>query len=157
VCLAPGDVRRDWLREWRAEIVYARHKHSSAVLVVRCLGAFVHAAWLRWERWRLEMLQQDIKYAIRTLTKKPGFAVVTILTPAIGIGATLFRRESARNVSEAHPTGRNDTCRYSNRQGDAGRDQKRGRATDRGGGPRFRCRPRADLQPVVAGREVPNA
>jgi predicted permease len=96
--LAPSDLRRDWLREWHAELAYARRKHAPFVLVVRCLGAFVHAAWLRWERWRLEMLLQDIKYAIRTLSKKPGFAAVTILTLAIGVGANAAIFSAVRAV-----------------------------------------------------------
>ena len=33
------------------------------------------------------MLAQDLKYAIRSLTKKPGFAMITLLTLGIGIGA----------------------------------------------------------------------
>ena len=33
------------------------------------------------------MLAQDLKYAARSLTKKPGFAMVTLLTLGIGIGA----------------------------------------------------------------------
>ena len=57
------------------------------VIVFRCLGAFVHAVWLRWDRWRVEMLLQDFKYAVRTLAKKPAYAAVTVLTLGIGIGA----------------------------------------------------------------------
>lgn len=96
--LVPGDLQRDWLREWRAEIAHARHTHPDAVLVLRCLGAFVHAAWLRWDRWRIEMLLQDFKYAIRTLTRQPGFAAVTILTLAIGIGANAAIFSAVRAV-----------------------------------------------------------
>ena len=73
--LAPSDIRRDWLREWQAELAYDTRRRAGAFLFVRTLGAFVHAAWLRWDRWRLEMLLQDIRYAVRTLTRKPGFAM----------------------------------------------------------------------------------
>src|SRR5215218_3301522 len=85
--LAPADLRRDWLREWEAELWFAAHdrqtgrlRRGHAWVVARCAGAWMHAAWLRWDRWRLEMLLQDMRYAIRTLTRKPGFAAMTILT-----------------------------------------------------------------------------
>jgi predicted permease len=93
--LVPDDLRRDWTREWSAEVEYAflrasrsRATRASRVAIVfRCLGAFIHALWLSCDRWRLDMWLQELKYAVRTLTKKPAYAAVTILTLGIGIGA----------------------------------------------------------------------
>ena len=46
-----------------------------------------------WGWGSLERVAQDVRYALRTLWHKPGFAAVTLLTLALGIGAT--RRFSA--------------------------------------------------------------
>ena len=92
--MVPYDLRRDWLREWRAEFAYtaARAARLNQPMPIaslpRALGAIVHAAWLRWDRWRIEMIWQDIKHALRRLPRKPGFTAVVVLTLAIGIGGT---------------------------------------------------------------------
>ena len=92
--LVPYDIRRDWLREWRAEFAYtaSRAAKSGRQLplssMTRAAGAVIHAAWLRWDRWRLDMIWQDVKHAFRTLKAQPGFTAVALLTLAIGIGGT---------------------------------------------------------------------
>lgn len=91
--LVPADARDDWHREWRAEMYAFRADPSGRTrgatwrLAARCLGAIVHAAWLRWDRWRLDMWTYDLRIAARSLWRQPAFLAAAVLTLAIGIGA----------------------------------------------------------------------
>ncbi len=91
--VVPADARDDWQREWRAEMYAFRAAPSGQTrgatwrLTARCLGAIVHAAWLRWDRWRIDMWTYDLRIAARSLWRQPAFLAAAVLTLAIGIGA----------------------------------------------------------------------
>ena len=56
-------------------------------LIWSSAGAVRHAAWLRKAEWRVEIVSQDIRYALRGLIKRPLFAAVVVVTIGLGIGA----------------------------------------------------------------------
>ena len=61
-----------------------------------------------WTIRALEQSRQDVRYALRTLRKSPGFALVTILTLSFGIGAntaiyTLIDALMLRSLPVPHP------------------------------------------------------
>ena len=95
--LAPPSRRRDWRRQWRADILYqwqwlTRHRRSvgdQAGLFVRVAGALRHAFMLRLHVRRLEMITQDIRYGWRLMVRKPAFTCVAVLTLGLGIGANV--------------------------------------------------------------------
>jgi putative ABC transport system permease protein len=103
--LAPRDLRARWREEWLAEI-----DHSTSLHVLRRgLGAPLDALLLRWTTrtpglgtrggslldvglggrvpWRLG---QDLRHAGRLIRRRPGVAMLVVITLAIGIaGATI--------------------------------------------------------------------
>lgn len=91
----------------------------------------VDATRNQWGWLRLDLLIQDVRYAVRQLWKSPGFTLTAVLTLALGIGAntaifTLVQGILLRSLPVADPSrlfrigDRNDCCFYNNFQNDDG-------------------------------------
>jgi predicted permease len=95
--LAPASRRRQWRRQWRADIWAEsqwldrdpRGVAGRASLVRRTAGALRHAFWLRLHVRNLEMITHDLRYGWRMMLRKPGFTAAAVLTLGLGVGANV--------------------------------------------------------------------
>jgi predicted permease len=93
--IVPRRLRADWRQEWEAEL-----RRREALLAEwerlggrakldlwrRSLGAFRDALWMQPRRWEDGMIQ-DLRYAIRSIVKHRGSAMIAISMLALGVGA----------------------------------------------------------------------
>jgi predicted permease len=86
----------DWIDEWSGELWYRASlldrshpidRHAARRLLGRSLGAIPHALWMFTDELRVDPMLQDLKYAIRGVIARPAFAMLVIVTLALGIGA----------------------------------------------------------------------
>ena len=94
--IVPRRLRADWRQEWEAELRYREELlaewdkldwRNKLDLLRRSLGAFLDALLLQPRRLEDEMFQ-DLRFGLRMLGKKPGYALIAIVTLSLGIGAS---------------------------------------------------------------------
>jgi predicted permease len=100
--IVPRWCRARWRAQWRADTVHFSRwldtqsgggtLRPGAKLLARSAGALRHALILRIDQWSPRMLTHDLKFAWRTLVRRPAFTLVAVLILALGIGAnaTIF-------------------------------------------------------------------
>lgn len=97
--LAPPDQRTAWREEWEAEVWHYVHgggnpkePTSGLAVVLRCLGAFPHALWIRRGRWSVYATWTSVRLTARGLARDPAFSgsAIVVFGLAVAAAATLF-------------------------------------------------------------------
>jgi len=88
--LVPRWRRRDWTREWEAELeADAREAGANgSALVGRSAGAIADAIYLRSHAMYLDLWWGDFRFAWRNAVRRPGFTWLVTLTLALGLGVS---------------------------------------------------------------------
>lgn len=74
-----AEMEKDFARDWRDASSFGRSK----LLLRATVDSVINAAQVHGD-----LTKQDVRYAVRSLLRTPGFTVTAILVAAIGIGAT---------------------------------------------------------------------
>ena len=83
--LVPRWRRREWLREWNAELD-VDGASAGAAFVDRSTGVVADAVSLRSHAMYLDLWWGDIRFAWRNAVRRPGFTLLVTLTLALGLG-----------------------------------------------------------------------